>query len=1397
VFSGNVTITRINRTVTLTTTQNDNTSRSWFGPSETVRIRINISAGTTNYPKATIRWPNGTIAVNQTAMINETRAGQTDQIFFADYTPLNITGYYDVDIHEDVDTSRRYENAFYVGRVWLDGYDNATFLYRRHINVSEPNQLNRSYEPVDAFVAFTSNALNSSIRVSLFNGTHYIEVPSQTYNLTQTAAGAVSRGNVVFLTSLSLNRNQSYYVAWRSTSITAVSYDTDHNFTNLSNLYYVRTKFYNVTLNRSFGGLLQDAVDLIGNNTNIGGASPMQFAPEARIPTPVFAIRDYSTPNVTVDNGSVFTRLNVRGLFGGDAEKPYDLNFTFYSNNPYFRFTKNITTEEAGTWTSYDSELLKLKDGAFSDFRFKNGSVIFSGRYQNGTNSGNDQSGISINLSWIAVYNNQTRDGIGDVFISRRNAFETSPRINFFDINTDDEYQRTVISSSTSVTANSSFYEEIARAIYDGILEFGFISDLDTQLDNPVNFSVGSQEAFDTTLPRADSFGVTPSSPTDQQNVTCHSAWTDGVELQKVIIEENTSFSLVNTTVTLTGTTNTSGNLTINSSVLETGTFGCRFYGFDAADNVNVTSLVVFTVSDLTPPVILNITTVPNSSDGLDPNVSVNVTVNITDFGTRDTVILGYKEWNASGAFTNVTMTRLGTSDFWRANFTPTTSNNWTIRITANDTSGNTNTSSDQNVSAFTDFTWTSVPGDFGSMNVGLGSNLTVGLITINNTGDVSFDFTITHNLPEPPVRVFLNNTATSVTTTLSAGQAKQINVTGVGASTERDDKVTITIDATNASASPSLNTSNVTLISFESGAFLFVEIIDYPATVTQGDTGKKLSAKLTNKGNETATNTTFAWILPSGWSTSDALNITVAGNGNLTVDNSTYHNITVNIGSSASTGSQSVISMATCCNDSTKTQSKTQTIAVAAASTTTTTTTSEGGGGGGGGTALTPEREQRLFRTEERFELTRGLNNTFVITIENPFEGTFENITINVSGFIANRIRLSRTFIPILEKNQSVNLTVFIEAPEYLPLGETVLTFAIKGVAKKGLIRSDITTEKTVKLLILGISEGDALKIEEGIKRVLETMKARGFNAKEIDGIHKQIVLFIEERRFDSLGDLQQIVDSIYESASVAFSELQLIQSIIQNAESNGLPTQRTARLLNLAGLAFERGDFSLAKSRADEALFTFGLETKGEFNVAAFLIRNWLLVSVASIAGIGIFSVGYYKARIYLIRKGLKGVGKEQNIVKGLMQQVQKECFEEGKLSMEEYENSMQYYQNQISNLIQKKVRLESQKTNVMRLSKIKALRLEREKLIELMKQAQKEYLEEGKMETIAYAHMMSSIDKRLVVVEEELTVNEVQATLKGNNVVFKFFRASKSGKSNGATGVKKLDTKGVDGK
>ncbi|MEK6856181.1 MAG: hypothetical protein AABX66_03430, partial [Nanoarchaeota archaeon] len=234
-------------------------------------------------------------------------------------------------------------------------------------------------------------------------------------------------------------------------------------------------------------------------------------------------------------------------------------------------------------------------------------------------------------------------------------------------------------------------------------------------------------------------------------------------------------------------------------------------------------------------------------------------------------------------------------------------------------------------------------------------------------------------------------------------------------------------------------------------------------------------------------------------------------------------------------------------------------------------------------------------------------------------------------------------------------------------------------------------------------------------------------------------------------------------------------LRDSMDDARLNGIQTPETNKLVNLAESAFIRGDYSLAMARLKEAQLSFALETKGEFNLGYFIIRN-----PGESAGIALLTFLFVTSTTLLVKRRLlksklKLLSEEEVLLIGLMKVVQKQCFEEAKMSMEEYQNTMSQYEERLNKVIQERISAESKLLNLMKIrgGKKKALREESERLKELIKKTQKMYFEDSKIETRVYENIMKSYTGKLSEVEENLATIEANEALKGAGFGFKFKR------------------------
>jgi len=1063
-------------------------------------------------------------------------------------------------------------------------------------------------------------------------------------------------------------------------------------------------------------------------------------------------------------NGSLLAIYRTSGEAG---TMKFNLTYKFYSHKPYFILESKITPKLSETWDYYLNQQFFLKDGYFSRANWKNSTGIFE--YSISSGNGIDKTSLG-NLEWIAAYDNISGNSFGTIYLERSQSKSYTPNNAFYDEASYEYYKRTQYSGS--VTASDYFYSKVAVVIWNALDGFEGLNETYYRLKNPVNVSIGISETYDVENPTYGIANYTPQSPNDTQNITCYSYWEDNLELDYALITINSS--AFNNQTTLQIATNESWvNFTLPAEKLEAGQVTCNITLYDIAGLTNSTQFS-FSVTDATPPYFIFISNYPSTNASLDPNVQVNVTVNLTEYSSIDSVILQYRNSSQQG-WQEVTMNKVWNDTYsysYSGNFIPDSEATWQYRIFVNDTLGNYNSSQTINLTVFYDWTWLHSPLDFGAVSGLLGENITLGNITINNTGDKLLSFKITSNWDNKE-EIFYNDSSegdTGFSFDLKPKNSTTISVKVRAKSTERSDSLTITIDALNSSAFPDSNTTTATIVSYASGPFLLVEITDYNISVTQGDTGIILKAKVQNKGNETATNAWLAFELPPGWSvTYGSLNSSIES---LSVDEIAYNEITVSVAENAPTGTQTIKALAGCSEN--KTGSDSVSVVVMEKEVTAETTTTVPTRGGGGGTtsrepSLTKEQKEKLLQTEETFELVRGREKNFTLRVENPFDGILENVSVSISGFLAQYLRVEPSRVERIGINKSFNFTIWIEAPKYFTKGEYKLNFTITGIVNKTRIIGNVTRisvtylreSRLVTLIIHEISREEAESFLKESFNLVEEMKKHGLNTEEVEFLLSKARDSFEDKDYEEVKKIYEMIKDKKEKAFATLSLLEEVEEKINEALYNGIKVPKTGRLLLLAKAALSRGDYKTALKRAEDAKLTYALETAGKFNPVAFVKNNWPKLTLAGF-GIGFASyLGFLSFKFNLVSKKLRSLKEEEEVLLGLIKEIQRECFEKKKLSMKEYFETLNQYEKRLSKVIQETIKLQTIKAHLFKLFKGEDKRMLEEKkaLLNLIKKTQRLYLESGKLDTRLYKNRMKSYVERLAEIEERLASLEAE--------------------------------------
>ena len=920
--------------------------------------------------------------------------------------------------------------------------------------------------------------------------------------------------------------------------------------------------------------------------------------------------------------------------------------------------------------------------------------------------------------------------------------------------------------------------------------------------------NAGSSETrnvtIDTTKPLLEFVSPTPAN---------NSGVSNNFEINVSITETN----LANVTYNWNGT-NTTYELTNNASyfsgsapnwafnLTQTGLTAGNSYTYyvyvnDKAGSSNLTA--TRTILGNSDPTFISTVQFPNSLDALDPNVLINVTVNISDTDSNfDTAFLQWKNTSAAwGNATNVTMlnsTAKGAYTILNASFTPTYEANYSYRIWANDTSGASNTSSETNVSVFWDCTWTATS-DLGS-TAGWDENKRIGNIILNNTGDsshsaCSLDFRLTYDLSEG--RIYFDNIyyKPSSTYTLTPGNNQNISVNASFLAEIKSEDVIISTNELLSRTNVSQRNTTATIVSNQAGPYLFQKITSNPESVylTAGNFSleayiRNLMGATTVNANNTAYNVTFNWTLPSG--ITNVSGTYKANFTNITDSNLHYNNINVSFSSltSMTSGVKTFYIYATGVNktgdaieeaDGTTLLKKSVNITFLCYSTsdsvcvtscgsandpdcvTSSSTTTSGGGGGGGGGAGTISTV--TGKSVAEYELVRGQEQKFELIIENPYLGYLENLEISVKGIRQDLIKIIPDKIERIEAGQSEDIVIEIASPAYFTEGHYDLEFLVTGNLITEEAKRPYLGRMKVDLFIIDIPRKEAESMLKESSKMFEQMNNSNMSLKKISGFYISLQNSFEERKFSEVKKNYDEIKTIYDNAFGSLELLEWFKKQIKKAEKNGVSVIETKKLMYLGQAAFERGDYESSIKRLEEARLTYALETKGEFNLF-YVVKNNPLESFGVLLGaIFVTFSSSLMLRYRLYKRKLKNLEEEEKLLLELMKTVQRETFENSHFSMGAYREAMFQYETKLSQVIEDKIETETKLASLFKIrGRERALKGEKEKLYNLVKELQKDYLQKGKIETRVYENMLKIYSTRIVEIEEKLVYLEAKQIL-----------------------------------
>jgi uncharacterized repeat protein (TIGR01451 family) len=863
----------------------------------------------------------------------------------------------------------------------------------------------------------------------------------------------------------------------------------------------------------------------------------------------------------------------------------------------------------------------------------------------------------------------------------------------------------------------------------------------------------------------------------DSANVACTIESTDAIGLDYVIVSHNATGSWTNSSqVDMSGTLN-STTYTILSGNHSPGTFRVKTYVYDLSGRINSTEIDDVVVSDDTYAQVGAIVYSPNTTAGLDPGVTVYINSTITEDYNISIVYLMYQNSSSSGwtylqMDNNSDLVDGGSSEIvYNASFIPQTEN-WTIQVNATDFAGNENVSANITFEVLNDSSEniiTTIPSVKSITYAQRTNNNSLGRLIMNNTGEGALEFNVSLSSVNLSSRLSVNYTG-GLTANYSVSLGETIN---------------ITIDVNTTGLTEALHDYNVTVVStlgttiFEKqlnmqiadGPHLVTSIDTYSSSVTEGQEGVEFVVSVTNLGTADATGVYLNWTLPTGFSlASGSLNRNL---GTLGVWISGTNTITVDVADSITPSSVNIFANATSFNADSSSDIKNITISTTVVEVPEEVVTTTSGGGGTSVSGISVGAGKFAVYDKE-IEVVRGEDLEFEIEARNRYKNyTLKNVGMVLTGFSEQYISITPSEIINVNYGQGEVFNVNIGVPIYQNYEE----YDLKAVITGTLVKFDGTEisyreVQNIKLIVQAIAEEDSRFSLDEAEKALQKMKEAGFNVEDAERLYEEAVIKINSNRNKQAKDLADELIVLSERSFEVDSLIRKIMGVLTNPRKSNSLSKRgisgfavedydvesyflghpSVEMVELALVAFERGDFDLAKQRADSAKSMLLFSIKG--NLGLFILFYWpfILLGIFFLFIGGIVGSNQYK-KSSITRKIGSLNNKEAN-VKKLIGDSQKKYFK-GNMSAGEYNDVVDQHKVELSKIKKVRIGLRNQRIKMLKPREIaQDLKLERINIESEIKKIQTGYYKTRKISEKEYKLQFELLNERLAEIEEERT-------------------------------------------
>lgn len=443
-----------------------------------------------------------------------------------------------------------------------------------------------------------------------------------------------------------------------------------------------------------------------------------------------------------------------------------------------------------------------------------------------------------------------------------------------------------------------------------------------------------------------------------------------------------------------------------------------------------------------------------------------------------------------------------------------------------------------------------------------------------------------------------------------------------------------------------------------------------------------------------------------------------------------------------------------------------------------------------------TPAQRKEILNVEKTFDVVRGKNSSFDVTVTNPFENsTIEGLDLTVDGSFAKYLKIEdidRTdaygkkilslkgmYREGLKYGETQTYKITVSAPNYVDRGTYYVDLVIhkgnvsyrdypailSGTTGKVIKFRDITFEivekRTVALSVHTVDEDEGeAAINDGIEN-LEFMQSAGFGTKRVERLLEDARSEMSDGDFEAVIEIGEEISKIKETAFSARDEINGLGSIIKDAEEiRGLKVPETKELLSLATAAFEREDYETALQRVNDAKLVYSSETRGKVNYAKVLLDNLTAVIAGAAAFVVVAIVVFNRASAAITVRRLKSLDLQEANIIVLMKEAQENYYVEKTLSFAAYKEAVDGFTRKLTENKSERAKLKARRAAVIGPSKeLESLKKERKNLEGLLRDAQDRYYNKKTMSKREYHEAMEHYLAMQVDVEEAIAVLETK--------------------------------------